>query len=204
MRNTLQHKVFPLAGTLYRDPLPGPFTDMRLLHFKSILLGALIWCGCDQNLRPLPDDGGQASGRSFVEAQRPIDGSGVAGRSFEEGQPTAVPADGASVSGTIDITPELFARLRGSETMYVMARRSENGPPMAVKRFRSLRFPMPYTLSGADQAVQGPPFSGEVTIVARIDLDGNAGVPQAGDMEGVNPRVVVGDSGADVVIDRLY
>lgn len=177
---------------------------MRLIHFRSILLGALIWCGCDQNLRPLPEDGGQASGRSFVEAQRPIDGSRVAGRSFEDGQPTAVPSDGASVSGTIDITPELFARLRGSETMYVMARRGEAGPPMAVKRFRSLRFPMPYTLTGADQAVQGPSFTGEVTIVARIDLDGNAGVPQAGDMEGVNPRVVVGDSGADVVIDRLY
>jgi len=177
---------------------------MCLLPFKTILLGALIWFGCDQNLRPLPEDGGQASGKSFVEAQRPVDGSRVAGRSFEEGQPTTPPADGASVSGTIDITPELFARLRGSETMFVMARRSENGPPMAVKRFRSLRFPMPYTLTGADQAVQGPPFSGGVTIVARIDLDGNAGVPQTGDMEGVNPRVVVGDSGADVVIDRLY
>ena len=177
---------------------------MRLLHLKSILLGALIWCGCDQNLRPLPEDGGQASGRTIVEAQRPMDGSRVAGRSFEEEPPTAVPADGASVSGTIDITPELFARLRGSETMYVMARRSADGPPMAVRRFRSLRFPMPYTLTGADQAVQGPPFTGEVTIVARIDLDGNAGVPQSGDMEGVNPRVIVGDSGADVVIDRLY
>ena len=184
--------------------MKGPFIGMRLSHFKSILLVALIWCGCDQNLRPLPEDGGQAEGRSFVEAQRPIDGSRVTGRSFEEGQPTAPPADRASVSGTIDITPELFARLRGSETMYVMARRSEDGPPMAVKRFRSLRFPMPYTLTGADQAVQGPPFTGEVTIVARIDLDGNAGVPQAGDMEGVNPRVVVGDTGANVVIDRLY
>ncbi|MCY4545237.1 MAG: hypothetical protein OXD39_08365, partial [Gemmatimonadetes bacterium] len=105
---------------------------------------------------------------------------------------------------TIDITPGLFSRLRGSETMYVMARRGEAGPPLAVKRFRSLRFPMPYTLTGADQAVQGPSFTGEVTIVARIDLDGNAGVPQAGDMEGVIPRVVIGDSGADVVIDRLY
>ena len=177
---------------------------MRALHFKSILLGALIWCGCDQNLRPLPEDGGQASGRSFVEARRPIDGSRVAGRGFEEEPPAEVRAVGPSVSGTIDITPELFARLRGSETMYVMARRSTDGPPMAVRRFRSLQFPMPYTLTGADQAVQGQAFTGEVTIVARIDLDGNAGVPQTGDMEGVNPRVVVGDSGADVVIDRLY
>ena len=177
---------------------------MRAFQLKPILLGVLFWCGCDQNLRPLPEDGGRAAGRSFVEAQRPIDGSRVAGRSFEEGQPTAVPADGASVSGTIDITPELFARLRGSETLYVMARRGAGGPPVAVKRFRGLRFPMAYTLTGADQAVQGPPFAGEVTIVARIDLDGNAGVPQAGDMEGIIPGVVIGDSGANVVIDRLY
>ena len=182
----------------------NPIRIMRKFQLESILLGLLIWCGCDQNLRPLPEDGGRTSGRSFVERQQPMDGSRVAGRSFEEEQPTAVPVSGESVSGTIDITPGLFSRLRGSETMYVMARRGENGPPLAVKRFRSLRFPMPYTLTGADQAVQGPSFTGEVTIVARIDLDGNAGVPQAGDMEGVIPRVVIGESGADVVIDRLY
>ena len=181
-----------------------PFLTMRAFHLKPILLGLLLWCGCDQNLRPLPEDGGRVAGRSAVEAERTIDGQRVAGRSFEEGQPTAVPADGASVSGTIDIAPELFARLRGSEILYVMARRGAGGPPVAVKRFRGLQFPMAYTLTGADQAVQGPPFTGEVTIVARIDLDGNAGVPQAGDMEGIIPRVNIGDSGADVVIDTLY
>lgn len=177
---------------------------MRAFQLKPILLGVLIWCGCDQNLRPLPEDGGRASGRTIVERQL-SEGSGrVAGRNFEEGQPAAVPMNGAGISGTIDITPALFARLRGSETLYVMARRGEGGPPVAVKRFKGLRFPMAYTLSGADQAVQGPPFAGEVTIVARIDLDGNAGVPQGGDMEGIIPGVVVGDSGADVVIDTLY
>ncbi len=181
-----------------------PFWTMRAFQLKPILLGVLIWCGCDQNLRPLPEDGGRASNRTFVDRQLSEDSGRVAGRSFEEGQPSTVPANGAGISGTIDITPALFARLRGSETLFVMARRGEGGPPVAVKRFRSLRFPMAYTLSGADQAVQGPPFAGEVTIVARIDLDGNAGVPQGGDMEGITPRVVVGDSGADVVIDTLY
>ncbi len=177
---------------------------MRVLHLESILLGVLIWCGCDQNLRPLPEDGGRVSGRSVVERQ-PAEAIGrVAGRGITEEQPAAVSGGGASVSGTIDIAPELFVRLRGSETLYVMARRGEGGPPVAVKRFRGLRFPMAYTLTGADQAVQGSPFAGEVTIVARIDLDGNAGVPQGGDMEGIIPRVVVGDTGADIVIDRLY
>lgn len=140
----------------------------------------------------------------MVERQRPVDGARIAGRSFEEEPPATPPVTGASVSGTIDITPELFARLRGSETLYVMARRGEGGPPVAVKRFRGLQFPMAYTLTGADQAVQGPSFAGEVTIVARIDLDGNASVPQAGDMEGIIPGVVIGASGADVVIDTLY
>ena len=140
----------------------------------------------------------------MVERQRPVDGARIAGRSFEEEPPATSPVTGASVSGTIDITPELFARLRGSETLYVMARRGEGGPPVAVKRFRGLQFPMAYTLTGADQAVQGPSFAGEVTIVARIDLDGNASVPQAGDMEGIIPGVVIGASGADVVIDTLY
>ncbi len=160
---------------------------MRAIHLKSLLLGVLIWSGCDQNLRPLPDDSGQASGRSLLEQQTAF-----------------VPSNGGSVSGTIDITPELFARLRGSETLYIMAKRGETGPPVAVQRMKRLQFPMSYTLTGADQMVQGLPFSGEVSIVARIDLDGNAGVLQSGDMEGVIPRVVIGNTGADVVIDKLY
>ena len=188
---------------------------MRAIHLKSILLGVLIWCGCDQNLRPLPEDGGRVSTSAIVERQVPADGGRAAGRSLMEAQPVNEPASGEGtsgtidntgegISGTIDITPELFSRLRGSETLYVMARRSEGGPPLAVKRFRGLQFPMAYTLSGTDQAVPGPPLSGEVAIVARVDLDGNAGAPQAGDMEGVVPRAVVGNSGVDVVIDRLY
>ncbi len=195
MKSTGKNRAFPRVRTA---------KTMRTFHLKSILLGVLIWCGCDQNLRPLPEDGGRETGRTFVERKLPEGDGRVTGRTFEEDQPATVPGSGMSVSGTIDITPELFTRLRGSETLYIMARRGESGPPMAVRRFKSLQFPMAYTLTGADQMAQGPSFAGEVTIVARIDLDGNAGVPQAGDMEGIIPRVVIGHTGADVVIDRLY
>ncbi len=168
-------------------PIVRTSKTMRSIQLKSLLLGVLIWFGCDQNLRPLPVDTGQASRSALLEQQTAF-----------------VSSNGGSVSGTIDITPELFARLRGSETLYIMARRDETGPPVAVQRMKRLQFPMTYTLTGTDQMVQGLPFSGEVSIVARIDLDGNAGVPQAGDMEGVIPRVVIGNTGADVVIDKLY
>ena len=85
-----------------------------------------------------------------------------------------------------------------------MAKRGDSGPPVAVKRMKSLQFPINYTLTEADQMVKGQPFVGEISIVVRIDLDGNAGLPQAGDMEGNVPRVVIGNSGVDVVIDKLY
>ncbi len=185
---------------------------MRAFHLIAILLGVLFWSGCDQNLRPLPEGDNRPSGRTMVERQLPqvtVVDEQSSGTLFTDdrpgdGQPPETLGNGASVSGVIDITPELFTRLRGSETLYVMARRGVNGPPMAVKRYRGLQFPMAYALTEADQAVQGPPFTGEVTIVARIDLDGNAGIPQAGDMEGIIPGVVIGASGADVVIDTLY
>ena len=196
-----------ITGKNRAIPIVRISKTMRSIQLKSLLLGVLIWFGCDQNLRPLPEDTGQASRSALLEQQTAFaQGSGgrMSGRSMEDEQPAIIPASGASISGTIDITPSLFSRLRGSETLYIMARRGEGGPPMAVKRFKNLQFPMNYTLTGADQMAQGPPFAGEVSIVARIDLDGNAGVPQAGDMEGVIPRVEIGNPGADVVINKLY
>ena len=104
----------------------------------------------------------------------------------------------------IDIDPKLFMRLRGSETLYITARRGQNGPPVAVRRMKQLQFPIPYTLTSDDQMVKGHAFKGEVSVVARIDLDGNAGLPQTGDMEGIIRQVLIGTDNADVTIDKLY
>ena len=129
-----------ITGKNRAIPIVRISKTMRSIQLKSLLLGVLIWFGCDQNLRPLPEDTGQASRSALLEQQTAFaQGSGgrVSGRSLEEEQPAIVLASGASISGTIDITPSLFSRLRGSETLYIMARRDEGGPPMAVKRIQA-------------------------------------------------------------------
>ena len=69
---------------------------------------------------------------------------------------------------------------------------------------RRLQFPISYTLTGEDQMVQGFPFRGEVIFIARIDRDGNAGPPQPGDMEGIVPKAMIGNTQLDVLIDKVY
>ena len=177
---------------------------MRIICFTSLFLSVFIYFGCDQNLRPLPEKTGQVLRKPFLGQEATLKTGQVSRRPFLEQEATLVPNNSASVSGTIDINPELFTRLRGSETLYIMAKRGDSGPPVAVKRMKSLQFPINYTLTEADQMVKGQPFVGEISIVVRIDLDGNAGIPQAGDMEGNVPRAVIGNAGVDVVIDKLY
>ncbi|MBM3262478.1 MAG: hypothetical protein FJY97_03510 [candidate division Zixibacteria bacterium] len=152
----------------------------------------LVVAGCDQHVAPLPEHGGPV-----FPSSRTMGGI----------SPTPVPSvsgGGSILSGTISIAPDLSAKLDGSEVLFVMARRGMGGPPMAVKRIQQPKFPLTYTLSAADQMVQGQPFSGEVSVVARIDRDGSAGPPGPGDMEGLIPQTVIGNTGVDIIIDRAY
>lgn len=143
---------------------------------------------CDQNVRSLDEAATPAT---------PVPRPQMAAVDAQPGAPDAI-------TGTITIAPDLSSRLTGSEVLFIMARRGTGGAPLAVKRVNTLQFPMTYTLNSADQMVQGPPFSGEVSVVARIDRDGSAGPPTSGDMEGLVPRAVIGQAGVDIVIDKAY
>ena len=111
---------------------------------------------------------------------------------------------GGSLSGTITIAPELANRLTGRETLFVIARQGAGGPPIAVKRIKPVQFPVTYDLSAADQMVQGQPFTGTVSVTARIDQDGAAGPPQSGDLDGQVPEAVIGPDKVDIVINKAY
>ena len=108
--------------------------------------------------------------------------------------------NGPSISGEISITPELAERLRGDEVLFIIARGSAQGLPLAVQRLRGLTFPMSYYLTEADKLVPTASFEGEVTVVARIDADGKAGRAQPGDLQG-SAAASVGDRNVNVVIN---
>ncbi len=110
--------------------------------------------------------------------------------------------DGMEISGTITIAPELAGRVHEGSVLFIVARKGP-GPPFAVKRVSSPRFPLTYRIRSEDVMLAGSPFEGEVRMNARLSRTGSAGPPQAGDLEGEHPVPVrVGARNVNIAISR--
>jgi cytochrome c-type biogenesis protein CcmH len=119
----------------------------------------------------------------------------------------AAPSSTQQISGRITIDPKLKDRLKSGATLFIIARTtgSAKGPPLAVKKIDRPVFPLSYSLSQENVMMQGLPFSGSITVIARIDADGNPTTREAGDLVGdyrKNP-VAVGSKNVDIVIDQV-
>ncbi len=88
----------------------------------------------------------------------------------------------AVIAGEVRLAPGLAAGVPPGAALFLIARRGP-GPPVAVKRIADPRFPLPFTLGQAD-AMAGGAFEGELEVVARLKMDGQAGPVAAGDLEG--------------------
>jgi cytochrome c-type biogenesis protein CcmH len=116
---------------------------------------------------------------------------------------TAPGAEGTEISGTVSIARGLAARLTSTSVLFVMARRAA-GPPIAVKRIASPRFPLEYRIGRDDLMTAGSAFEGEVRVSARVAQAGTAGPPQPGDLEGEHPAPVgVGARNVDITVSRV-
>jgi cytochrome c-type biogenesis protein CcmH len=111
------------------------------------------------------------------------------------------------IAGRVLIAPELAARVGPSDTLFIIVRRPGGIPrPLAVKRVDGPRFPVTYEITNADVMVQGSELRGMVEVLARVDKDGKAGSPQAGDLEGQyekNPTLP-GGRDVEIVIKKAY
>lgn len=110
------------------------------------------------------------------------------------------------IAGTIAISPQLQAKLKPTDTLYIIARAQQIGPPSAVKRITSPTFPLHYVIGPEDAMMAGMggfEAGSNLTLAARISRTGNA-MPSAGDLEGIFPKNPAhpGEGGVDVVIDR--
>jgi cytochrome c-type biogenesis protein CcmH len=142
---------------------------------------------------PAPVEPGASGVELLIDQLQPADGAEVAS--------TAAP--GAPIRGTVRISPELASQVPGGAVLFVIARRGESGPPLAVKRIESPRFPLDFELGPGDRMIQTLPFAGPLTVTARIDADGNAMSRSPGDLFGAAAQPV--DPGAtqiEVLIDR--
>ena len=136
-------------------------------------------------------------GGSIQEAMQ-LEGSGGAVAA------PAVASAQQTVSGSVEISPELAARVEAGDTLFVFARAAQ-GPrmPLAIVR-RAATLPYAFTLDDSMAMAPNMKLSGQsqVVIGARISRSGNA-TPQAGDLTGQSAVVSPGAQGLRIVIDQV-
>ena len=137
------------------------------------------------------------------EAQR-LAAGGAPASLAEQGAPAAPPASSVTIRGSLEITPELKARLTQNDVIFLFARPVQGGPPVAAVRGPAIRLPMDFELS--DRLAMNPDNllsqHKEVVLVARVSKSGGP-MAQPGDLEGSVSGVKVGAAGVTIVIDKL-
>lgn len=113
-------------------------------------------------------------------------------------------SDGAPIRGRIVLAPELADRVPASSVLFLIARAGEAGPPTAVKRIASPRFPLEFELGPDDRMIETMPFTGPFRLSARVDADGSATSRNPGDLRGeAAGRIAPGATGIELVIDEV-
>jgi cytochrome c-type biogenesis protein CcmH len=115
------------------------------------------------------------------------------------------PVPGASVSGVVQLAPELKAKVSPNDTVFVFARPAE-GPrmPIAILRAQAKDLPLEFTLDDRAAMTAGSKLSDQKLVVvgARISKSGSA-TPQPGDAQGLSAPVAPGAKGVRIVVSEL-
>ena len=112
---------------------------------------------------------------------------------------------GPAIRGTIYMAPEMLAQVRGSDTLYIVARPAADAKaaPLAVKRVVGARFPYAYAIGPTDAMRPDVKLDAPMRVEAYIRRTGVAGMPVSGDMAGAYEKPVgLGDRAIDFNIDR--
>ena len=181
----------------------------RIQSVRLLLTVALLALGCDRNIEP------------FVPGEEPVEpnlskifpaGAEQAakgppqrpGPPPQRGGRAAGLATSAPLQGAVSVAPDLAARVPAGAVLFVIARTGEAGPPLAVKRIGSPRFPVEFEIGPDDRMIQALPFTGPFRLSARLDSDGNAMTRTAGDLQTAASQTVgPGARGIALVLDEV-
>lgn len=130
--------------------------------------------GCDRRLEPYVEPEAEPP-----RLERPVRVPGLENPAprarMPMGQPEAPTAasdvDAAPIRGRVVAGEGVVAG--GEGVLFVIARSSGGGPPLAVKRLSVGPFPLDFEIGPADVMMAGRPWSGPISLTARIDRDGN-------------------------------
>jgi len=113
-----------------------------------------------------------------------------------------VAAEASSISGTLSLGPGLDEGVRPDSVLFLVARSSGSGPPLAVVRIPNPSFPLDFEIGPDDRMIPSIPFAGPLSLTARIDGDGDAMTREAGDLSGAaSGTYQPGDRDVQILID---
>ena len=88
--------------------------------------------------------------------------------------------------------------------LFLIARNTPGGPPLAVRRIPAPSFPLDFEIGPEHRMIQSLPFAGELMVTARLDGDGNATTRNPGDLQGAaDGTFSPGATGISVVLDEI-
>ncbi len=113
-------------------------------------------------------------------------------------------ADQKTIEGTVKVAPALSAKITKG-TLFVFARPAGEaaGPPAAVLKLDSPKFPQSFSLSAANAMIPGTEFKGPFRLTARFSPLGDA-MQKDGAFEGKTDEkkpVSPGAKGIEILID---
>lgn len=185
---------------------------IALVLAGCLAAASLAGSGCDRNVEPFdPDEQPVEPDLSRIfpaGAEREQEGPPVLPPAPGRGAPPlaaeAPGGDAPPIRGTVSVAAELAERVPSGAVLFLIARRGGAGPPLAVQRIASPRFPLEFSLGPEDRMLETLPFTGELQISARLDADGNAMSREPGDLEGrAEAAVSPGATGVTVVLDEV-
>src|SRR3990170_3521893 len=100
---------------------------------RSVVIALVLagWLGCDRNVEPFDPNEQPAApdlSRIFPPAAEAAGG------------------EGPPIRGTVSVADELAGRVPPGAVLFLIARRGGGGPPLAVERTPSPRFPLEFSL----------------------------------------------------------
>lgn len=128
--------------------------------------------------------------------------SRVAAR-LSEAPSLSLPA-GSTISGVIEISPELAGSTSAADVVYVIARDPESqGPPLAVERLTGNGYPMRFVLDVTPAMLPGAAQRRPLQLIVKVDRDGDVETSSPEDLLGFTPpAVLAGESGVRVTVEE--
>jgi len=121
----------------------------------------------------------------------------------EGGAPAVVASTGQTIRGTVEIADSLYGERPAHGVLFIIARSRPAGPPLAVLRVPSARFPYSFEIGQEHVMIPSLVFEGEIRLSARLDSDGNAMTKLPGDLVGEVPTPIgPGADGVALVLDE--